>query len=131
MVRVEPVTLREQVYEQLREAILERGLKPGDHVQERELTHLLNISRTPLREALGLLERDGLVRHYPNRGWFVTKFTPPEIHEIFVIRSGLENLAEDLVIDRLREDDFAQLEGQIEELGRAIKQMQRERHTRA
>ncbi len=92
MVHVKPVTLREQVYDQIRQAIFERTLKPGDHIQERELTPLLNTSRTPLREALGLLERDGLVQYVPNRGWFVTKYTPPEIKEIFAIRCGLENL---------------------------------------
>ena len=57
---------------------------------------MLSVSRTPLREALGLLERDGLVVNFPNRGWFVTKFTPAEINEIFVLRAGLENLAADL-----------------------------------
>jgi len=121
MVHVKPVTLREQVYAQIRQAIFERTLKPGDHIQERELTPLLNISRTPLREALGLLERDGLVQYFPNRGWFVTKYTPPEIEEIFAIRSGLENLAADLIIERLTETDFADLQARIDELGEAIR----------
>lgn len=120
MTHVKPVTLRDQVYAEIRQAIFERTLKPGDHIQERELTPLLNISRTPLREALGLLERDGLVQYFPNRGWFVTKYTPPEIAEIFDIRSGLENLAADLIIDRLTEADFAELRARIDELGEAI-----------
>ena len=107
---IRPVSLRDQVYEQIRLAILERRLKPGDHVREQELTKLLQVSRTPLREALGLAERDGFVQYFPNRGWFVTKFTPPEIHEIFVIRAGLENLAVDLCIDSLTAENFAELE---------------------
>lgn len=107
---IKTVSLRDQVYEQLRLAIVERRLKPGDHVREQALTQLLQVSRTPLREALGLAERDGLVQYFPNRGWFVTKFTPPEIQEIFVIRSGLENLAADLIIDHLTEADFAELD---------------------
>jgi len=120
MVHVKPVTLREQVYAQIRQAIFERTLKPGDHIQERELTPLLNISRTPLREALGLLERDGLVQYFPNRGWFVTKYGPPEIKEIFAIRSGLENLAADLIIERLTEANYADLQARIDALGEAI-----------
>ncbi len=113
---IKPVSLRDLVYEELRRAILERRLKPGDHIREQELTTALNVSRTPLREALGLSERDGLVQYFPNRGWFVTKFTPPEIKEIFVIRCGLENLAADLIIDHLTEKEFAELEAHIKEL---------------
>jgi GntR family transcriptional regulator, rspAB operon transcriptional repressor len=117
---IKPISLRDQVYAQLRLAILERRLKPGDHVREQELTKLLHVSRTPLREALGLAERDGLVQYFPNRGWFVTKFTPPEIQEIFVIRSGLENLAADLVIDHVTEDNLAELEAILQEQAQAI-----------
>jgi DNA-binding GntR family transcriptional regulator len=73
---IRAVSLRDLVYEELLRAILERRLKPGDHIREQELTPLLNVSRTPLREALGLAERDGFVQYFPNRGWFVTKFTP-------------------------------------------------------
>lgn len=117
---VRPVTLRDQVYNRIRQAIVERRLKPGDHVREQELTKLLSVSRTPLREALGLLERDGLVVNHPNRGWFVTKFTAEEINEIFVLRAGLENLAADLMIDRLQPEDFAQLKALIDEQAAAL-----------
>lgn len=123
MLPIKPVSLRDQVYEAIRQAILDRRLKPGDHIRGQELTELLNVSRTPLREALGLVERDGLVQYIPNRGWFVAKFTPSEIREIFFIRSGLENMAADLIIDRLTEDDYAELEAQIRALGDAIRQM--------
>ncbi len=111
---VKAITLRDLVYDQIRQAILERRLKPGDHMREQELTKMLSVSRTPLREALGLLERDGLVVNYPNRGWFVTKFSSAEISEIFVLRSGLESMAADLMIDRLNEEDLAELEAMIE-----------------
>ncbi len=122
MLPIKPVSLRDQVYDALRQAILDRCLKPGDHIRGQELTELLNVSRTPLREALGLVERDGLVQYIPNRGWFVAKFTPPEIREIFFIRSGLENMAADLLIGRLDAEQVAELEAQIAELGRAIQQ---------
>jgi DNA-binding GntR family transcriptional regulator len=118
---IKAISLRDLVYEELRKAIMERRLKPGDHIREQELTPLLNVSRTPLREALGLAERDGFVQYFPNRGWFVTKFTPAEIKEIFVIRCGLENLAADLIIDHLTEADFAGLEASIAELDRVLR----------
>jgi DNA-binding GntR family transcriptional regulator len=121
---VKAITLRDQVYDQIRLAILERRLKPGDHVREQEWTKLLEVSRTPLREALGLLERDGLVQNFPNRGWFVTKFTPAEIEEIFFIRSGLENLAAERSIHRLMLEDYTRLETLIQEQQDAIEQNQ-------
>lgn len=117
---VRPVTLREQVYEKIRQAILDRQLTPGDHVREQGLTKMLAVSRTPLREALGLLERDGLLRNFPNRGWFVATFTPTEIEEIFVMRAGLESLAAELMIDRMGDKEFAYLEQLLEEQGRSI-----------
>ncbi len=122
MLPIKPVSLRDQVYDAIRQAILDRRLKPGDHIRGQELTELLNVSRTPLREALGLVERDGLVKYIPNRGWFVTKYTPSEIREIFLIRSGLENMAADMMIDRLTEADYAELEAKITELGHATRQ---------
>jgi DNA-binding GntR family transcriptional regulator len=124
VVPVKPITLRDQVYDQIRLAILERRLRPGDHVREQEWTKMLEVSRTPLREALGLLERDGLVQNFPNRGWFVTKFSPVEIEEIFFVRSGLENMAASRMICRLTEEDYATLEALIRDQEEAIKQNQ-------
>jgi DNA-binding GntR family transcriptional regulator len=127
IVPVRPANLRKQVYEQIRQAILDRKIKSGDHIRDREFTELLNTSRTPLREALGLLEQDGLVHRIPNRGWFVTVFSPSDVREIFFLRCGLENMAADLMIHRLTEQDYAELEAQIEELGCAIRAGDRQR----
>jgi DNA-binding GntR family transcriptional regulator len=110
---IKPVTLRDQVFEEIQRAILERRLKPGDHIREQELTHSLEVSRTPVREALVLLERDGLVYISPNRGCFVRKFNERDIREIFEMRTALENLAASLIIDRLQESDFRFLEDLI------------------
>jgi GntR family transcriptional regulator, rspAB operon transcriptional repressor len=65
---IRPINLREQVVEQVKTAIIEGQLKPGDHMVEASLTKQLGVSRTPLREALILLEREGLVESFPNRG---------------------------------------------------------------
>ncbi len=118
---IKPVSLRDQVYEELRQAIMDRRLKPGDHIREQELLPLLNVSRTPLREALALAERDGFVQYFPNRGWFVTQFTLAEIREIFVIRCGLENLAADLLIEHLTDNHIAELQAKIEDHDRILR----------
>lgn len=111
---IKPVSLRDQVFEEIQRAILEKRLSPGDHIREQELTKLLNVSRTPVREALVLLERDGLVDISPNRGCFVREFNERDIREIFELRTALESLAASLTVDRLQESDFAYLEELIQ-----------------
>lgn len=112
---IKPVTLREQVFDEIQRAILEKRLKPGDHIREHELTESLQVSRTPVREALVLLERDGLVYISPNRGCFVREFDERDICEIFELRTALENLAAHLIVNRLQETDFQYLEELIQQ----------------
>lgn len=111
---IRPVSLRDQVFDEIQRAILEKRLNPGDHIREQELTKLLQVSRTPVREALVLLERDGLVEISPNRGCFVRNFSDDDIREIFELRTGLENLAASLIVDKLQESDYAYLEELIQ-----------------
>lgn len=111
---IQPVSLREQVVEQIRTAIIEGRLRPGDHIVETGLTQQLGVSRTPVREALILLERDGLVISHPHRGSFVRTFGVIDIEAIFSMRTTLENFAAELIIATLNEEDFATLYGSIE-----------------
>jgi DNA-binding GntR family transcriptional regulator len=118
---IQPINLREQVVEQVKTAIIEGRLKPGDHMVEATLTKQLGVSRMPLREALILLEREGLVESFPNRGMFVRKFDLSDVSLIFSMRIALENFAADLIIKTLDESDFARLETLIEEQRRYIR----------
>ncbi len=112
---IRPINLREQVVEQIRTAIIEGQLNPGDHMVEAQLTKQLGVSRTPLREALILLEREGLVESFPNRGTFVRKFDMEDVDTVFSMRIALENFAADLIIEKLEKADFARLEQLIQE----------------
>jgi DNA-binding GntR family transcriptional regulator len=112
---IRPINLREQVVEQIRTAIIEGRLKPGDHMVEANLTKQLGVSRTPLREALILLEREGLVESSPNRGTFVRKFGAGDIEVIFSMRIALENFAAELVIKTLSKEAIGQLESFVSE----------------
>src|SRR5688572_3458655 len=94
--QIRAMNLREQVVEQIRTAIIEGRLKPNDHIVESSLTQMLGISRTPVREALILLEQDGLVVSYPNRGSYVRNFTSQDVDEVFSMRTMLENFAGEL-----------------------------------
>lgn len=109
-----PITLRDQVFEEIQRAILDKQLKPGDHIREQALTDLLQVSRTPVREALALLERDGLVTISRNRGCFVRSFNEVDIREIFEMRTALENFASALIIEHIQKCDFDYLEQLIQ-----------------
>jgi DNA-binding GntR family transcriptional regulator len=118
---IRPITLREQIIDQVRTAIIEGRLKPNDHVTEMALTKQLRVSRTPVREALIVLERERLVVFAPNRGYFVRVFTEKDIHEIFSLRIALENLAAEIATHRLNEKDYNHLHQLIERQAVAIK----------
>ena len=107
--QIRAVNLREQVAEQIRIAIIEGRLKPNDHIVETALCEQLGVSRTPVREALIILERESLVVSIPNRGSFVRAFTPEDVSVLFSMRTTLENFAAELIIDKLTEKDYQAL----------------------
>ncbi len=82
-----------RIYEQLFRQILRGELAPNALLSESELAKRLESSRTPVREALLMLEGEGLVRRYPGRGYLVTEITPQDVDEIFELRITLEVLA--------------------------------------
>ena len=85
--------LVDQVYEQIREAIREGVLKPGQRLVERDLGMRLGVSRTPVREALRLLEAHGLASTLAGRGLMVTSLEPDAIVELYYAWEHLEGLA--------------------------------------
>jgi DNA-binding GntR family transcriptional regulator len=88
--RLVPNSLHEQVADRLRERIFDGVLAPGSFVDEVQLAAELEISRTPLREALKVLTAEGLVRHEPRRGCFVNQVTERDLDDIFPVIALLE-----------------------------------------
>jgi DNA-binding GntR family transcriptional regulator len=86
-------TLTKQAYAVIKEAILSLELKPGAPLVEEELAAQLGISKTPVRDALLELERDGLVVRIPYKGTYVSEITEQDAREIFELRAVLEGLA--------------------------------------
>lgn len=86
-------TIRDQVYQILRDEICAGKYPPGYWLQETELTEHLGVSRSPVREALRRLVGDGLLIEIPNKGVFVKEFTDRDIDEIFDMRMMLESYA--------------------------------------
>ena len=87
------VTIRDQVYQILRDEICSGKYPPGSWLQEQELTEHLGVSRSPVRESLRRLVADGLLVEIPNKGVFVKEFTQRDIDEIFDMRLMLESYA--------------------------------------
>ena len=84
-------TIREQVYEILRDEICRGVYPPRTRLQEADLTQHLNVSRSPVREALRQLASEGLLYEIPNKGVYVREFTVKDIEEIFDLRVILES----------------------------------------
>ena len=115
MAEVQIVTIRQQVYQILREEILNGSLQEGQWLQELEISRRLGVSRSPVREALRELSADGLVSEIPNKGVFVRTFTTKDIEEVFEVRVLLENHAIESLY-RLSDNDRMRLEATIKEL---------------
>jgi DNA-binding GntR family transcriptional regulator len=91
------VDLTEQTYRILRDRILKRQIHPGEKISVEEIAQSLGVSRTPVVNALKILEADALVEIIPRRGTFVTKITARDIAEVFDIRLMIELYAADQI----------------------------------
>jgi DNA-binding GntR family transcriptional regulator len=92
-VGVQPRTAVDQIYPQIRRAILRGGLRPGAPLIQEELAESFGVSRMPIRDALRTLSAEGLVDVLPYRGASVTLLTMEELEELYAVRIGLEGLA--------------------------------------
>lgn len=90
---IEAASLKERVYEKLRDAIFSGLIKTGERLNESELARRFKVSRSPIREALQHLEQEGLIVSHPRRGTFITELTDQDIKQINALRVGLEGLA--------------------------------------
>lgn len=102
--------LHEEVAEHLRRMITEETLPEGSRVDEIELCNLLDISRTPLREALKVLQSEGLIIIEPHRGSRVATVTTAELIELIEVLGGLERQAAEMTAARISEEDLTLLE---------------------
>jgi len=97
------------IFDLLRDRILNGDYEDGTKLNELALAKELNISRTPIREALKQLELEGLVISVPNKGVYVRGFSPRDIDDMFEIRIELEGLAIQMAIDRMDEEHLAKI----------------------
>jgi DNA-binding GntR family transcriptional regulator len=121
LVEPEKPRLADWAYDELRRYILEGALPPGTRLIEQKLTTSLNISRTPLREALRRLEQDGLIERHFGGGLSVTELTLEDIREIMGIRAVLEGHCAALAAQRISDEELAELFNAHKEAADAIK----------
>jgi DNA-binding GntR family transcriptional regulator len=106
------VSFRWQAYNALKAAITEMDIY--DHheeirLDERHLSEKLGVSRTPIREAMSLLEQEGFVRSSPRRGVFVVRKTKREILDMVIVWAALESMAARMAAQQASDDDIASL----------------------
>ena len=113
-------SLREQVYEYLKNLISQNGIKPGDYININDLSDKLGVSKTPLRDALLQLEIDGFVKILPRKGILVNKLTMEDIKNIYEIIGALECSVLSALEGVLKSSDIEKMEKFNENMKEAL-----------
>lgn len=109
IIQIARLALHDQVVERLRTLLVEGRIAPGAKLNERELSELLRVSRTPLREAIKLLAAEGLVDLLPNRGAVAVKLTETDILNTFEVLAGLEAMSGEFAAERITDEELAEI----------------------
>ena len=116
----EYLPLRDVVFNTLRDAILTGKLVPGERLMENQLADKLGVSRTPVREALRMLELENLVELVPRKGAQVLDMSEKDVINILEVRSALEGLATSLACKKMAKEDLQQLKEMEAEFEHAV-----------
>jgi DNA-binding GntR family transcriptional regulator len=118
MLKIESVV--DNVKKYLEAAILKGQLAPGQQIKEQEVSSALGISRPPIREALKILEAEGLIIRKPNRGAFVSEITGKDIWEIYTLKVSLYELATRLAFHKISERTIKRWESIVQQMEACI-----------
>ncbi len=113
------ISAGQAVYRCLRSAILSGKFVPGERLVERQLSVQLDVSHIPVREALKMLERDGLVQFTPFKGAQVIKLEPHELDQFYNVRAVLEGFAARLAATRITDEGIRELDALLNEADKA------------
>ena len=114
--------LREMVYEELKMQILKGSIIPGTRMMEVELAEEMGVSRTPIREAIRKLEKEGLVTIEPRRGAYASMISREDMVEILEVRQDLEGLAAYFAADRMTKKQMEELKRVSNSYNAAVKE---------
>lgn len=113
--------LREMVYEELKMQILTGKIIPGTRMMEVDLANEIGVSRTPIREAIRKLEKEGLVTIEPRRGAYASQISTKDMVEILEVRQNMEGLAAFFAASRMQADQLAELKEVAKLYNEAVK----------
>lgn len=113
--------LREIVYEELKKLILTGKITPGTRMMEVEMAEELGVSRTPVREAIRKLEREGLVNIEPRKGAYAASMTKRDMVDILEVRQTMEGLAAQFAAERMTKEQIEDLQKVSEDFNNAVK----------
>ena len=114
--------LREMVYEELKLQILTGSIVPGTRMMEVELAEEMGVSRTPIREAIRKLEKEGLVTIEPRRGAYASRISTEDMVEILEVRQDLEGLAAFFAASRMSDDNLEKLRTVSNQYNKAVEE---------
>ncbi|MCL2543890.1 MAG: GntR family transcriptional regulator [Nocardioidaceae bacterium] len=120
LARAERRGLADEAADRIRDAILAGHFEPGSTLREVDLAAELGVSRGSVREGLGLLEREGLIRTAWHRGTRVLDITRDDIQEVYSLRAALDRLASVTAHDRADDDRLAELDRLVAEMETAL-----------
>jgi DNA-binding GntR family transcriptional regulator len=109
VVSIPRAALHEQVANRLRQMLVEGQIAPGAKLNERELAQTLDVSRTPLREAIKMLAAEGLVELVPNRGAIAVSLDEEDVLHTFELMASLEALSGELAAQRITDRELAEI----------------------
>lgn len=114
--KIQTKSVREQVYETLKNAIFDGRYEGGYHLSERVLANKFGVSTTPIKEALRHLEKEGLVITKPRKGTFVSESIMNSVEEINLARAALEGVAAQLAASKITDKELEELENIIKKM---------------
>jgi DNA-binding GntR family transcriptional regulator len=118
--RPDPKLISHQIFERLRNAIIQGKFQEGQRIIETDLTKALGVSRSPIREALRMLAMEGFVNLIPYRGATVSGFRSQDVKEHFEIKAMVEGFAAYLGAQRFGEKEISDLQAILAEMGRQV-----------
>lgn len=109
MAKISKEGLRDLVYKELHKMIENSRFTPGVRINVEKLTKELGVSRTPVWQAIGVLEKEGLLHYVQNVGVFIQELSPEEAVELYTVREVLECLAAELAVKHITNKDLQEL----------------------
>ena len=118
---IAPRTLRENVIDTIRQSIIDGTLAPGTELNQAQIAEELGVSRGPVRESLGRLEQEGLIRVTAYKRVFITPMNRSYVEELYSVRAALETMCLERGIDRLTPEHLSNLEQIVDAMGEAAR----------